>query len=81
MNLPADLQRRESSILNGDNFKSRYQVTKNSIERLGLETQLDGHRGCVNCLQWSMNGDLLASGSDDYKIMIWQPFSKKKLAK
>ena len=78
MNFPADLQRRESSILNGDHFARRYQVTPSSIARLGLETQLEGHRGCVNCLQWSMDGHLLASGSDDCKVMIWQPFTKDK---
>ena len=80
MNFPADLRRRESLILNPDHFARRYQVTPSSIERLGLETQLEGHRGCVNCLQWSSDGNLLASGSDDCKIMIWQPFSRAKSA-
>ena len=70
MNFPNDLQRRESSILSAADFSRRYQVTPSSIERLGLETQLEGHRGCVNCLQWSMDGNLLASGSDDCKVMI-----------
>ena len=80
MNLPADIQRRESSILNPNHFARRYQVTPSSIERLGLETQLEGHRGCVNCLQWSNDGNLLASGSDDCKVMIWHPFTKAKAA-
>ena len=80
MNIPADLRRRESMILDPDRFASRYQVTPSYIDRLGLETILDGHRGCVNCLQWSNDGNLLASGSDDCKVMIWQPFSKAKSA-
>ena len=80
MNIPADLRRRESMFLDPDRFASRYQVTPSYIERLGLETVLEGHRGCVNCLQWSTDGNLLASGSDDCKVMIWEPFSKAKSA-
>jgi len=80
MNIPTDLRRRESRLLEPGRFKSRYQVTPSYIERLGLETILDGHRGCVNCLQWSTDGNLLASGSDDCKVMIWEPFSKAKSA-
>ena len=80
MNIPTDLRRRESRLLEPGRFKSRYQVTPSYIERLGLETILDGHRGCVNCLQWSIDGNLLASGSDDCKVMIWEPFSKAKSA-
>ena len=67
-------------LLDPERFARRYQVTPSSIERLGLETQLEGHRGCVNCLQWSRDGNLLASGSDDCKVMLWQPFSKAKSA-
>lgn len=34
--------------------------------------QLDNHLACVNCVRWSMNGALLASGGDDKLIMIWK---------
>lgn len=34
--------------------------------------QLDNHLACVNCVRWSMNGVLLASGGDDKIIMIWK---------
>lgn len=34
--------------------------------------QLDNHLACVNCVRWSVNGVLLASGGDDKEIMIWK---------
>ncbi|CAL1298755.1 unnamed protein product [Larinioides sclopetarius] len=60
-------------------FQRRLHVTKNLVNRLGLEAELEGHGGCVNCLEWNEKGDLLASGSDDLHIILWDPFMHKKL--
>lgn len=49
------------------------------VRRIELEAVLEGHSGCVNCLEWSANGRLLASSSDDYHVMLWDPFRKKKV--
>ena len=35
------------------------KVTPNFIKRLGLETELEGHEGCVNCLEWNESGTLV----------------------
>lgn len=59
-------------------FQRKLLVTGDLVKRLGLECELEGHTGCVNCLQWNDAGELLASGSDDLNIMIWTPFLKKK---
>ncbi|XP_072153269.1 WD and tetratricopeptide repeats protein 1 isoform X2 [Bemisia tabaci] len=59
--------------------RSRLHVTDKFIERLGLEEELKGHEGCVNCLEWNTTGELLASASDDVHIILWCPFRKKKL--
>jgi len=37
-------------------FERDLHVTKNLISRLGLEHELDGHSGCVNCLEWNETG-------------------------
>lgn len=37
-----------------------------------LLTQMDHHLGCVNCVRWSSDGKLLASGGDDKLVMLWQ---------
>lgn len=34
--------------------------------------------GCVNCLEWNRKGTLLASGSDDRTIIIWDPFKRTR---
>lgn len=39
--------------------------------RLQIEEDLERHEGCVNCLAWSRDGSLLASGSDDTCLCIW----------
>ncbi|VDP85214.1 unnamed protein product, partial [Schistosoma mattheei] len=38
-----------------------------------------GHHGCVNCLEWNERGSYLASGSDDRRLIIWDPFERKSL--
>uniref|UniRef100_A0A3B3HC58 WD and tetratricopeptide repeats 1 n=1 Tax=Oryzias latipes TaxID=8090 RepID=A0A3B3HC58_ORYLA len=60
-------------------FQRFHHVTDPFIKRLGLEAELQGHTGCVNCLEWNEKGDLLASGSDDQHAIIWDPFKHKKL--
>eukprot|EP00923_Selenidium_pygospionis_P012014 GHVN01020486.1.p1 GENE.GHVN01020486.1~~GHVN01020486.1.p1 ORF type:complete len:1431 (+),score=217.95 GHVN01020486.1:66-4358(+) len=41
------------------------------IKRLTQSVVLEGHQGCVNRLAWSENGEFLASGSDDKRVLIW----------
>ncbi|CAG2110116.1 unnamed protein product [Medioppia subpectinata] len=70
---------REYDHKNGIRFERKLQVNDSLIRRLGLEKELEGHSGCVNCLEWNQRGSLLASGSDDQQIMIWDPFRHKLL--
>lgn len=77
LNLAQVLQWRLRGDVDGSFFRNRLQTSKCLMSRLELETELVGHAGCVNCLEWSDNGMLLASGSDDFHIMIWDPFRHK----
>ncbi|KAF0288714.1 WD and tetratricopeptide repeats protein 1 [Amphibalanus amphitrite] len=54
-------------------------VSEALVNRLGLRSELQGHNGCVNCLEWNADGTLLASGSDDYQVCLWQPQRDKLL--
>lgn len=60
-------------------IRNRLQAAPQFIDRLELEATLEGHNGCVNCLEWSENGQRLASVSDDQHIMIWDPFKHQRL--
>lgn len=57
--------------------RNRLKGAPQLIQRLDLDAKLEGHSGCVNCLEWSSNGRLLASGSDDNRVIIWDAFKKK----
>ncbi|XP_055338801.1 WD and tetratricopeptide repeats protein 1-like [Paramacrobiotus metropolitanus] len=65
---------RQLGLLSHEQVRIRQQFTDDLVARLGLSGELRGHEGCVNCLEWSQDGSLLASGSDDCKIRIWKPF-------
>ncbi|XP_075709560.1 WD and tetratricopeptide repeats protein 1 isoform X2 [Rhinoderma darwinii] len=78
-NITQDLIQRQIRERQARSFQRRHHVTDPLIHRLGLEAELQGHSGCVNCLEWNEKGDLLASGSDDQHMMLWDPFRHKKL--
>ncbi|XP_025099110.1 WD and tetratricopeptide repeats protein 1-like [Pomacea canaliculata] len=76
-NPPWTLKRKWQREINDQvyrSFQRVLQVTPALISRLGLEAELDGHQGCVNCLEWNETGSLLASGSDDVQVILWDPF-------
>lgn len=50
------------------------------VQRLRLEKKLDVHQGCVNTISWDESGSVILSGSDDKKLCITDPFSRKVLA-
>ncbi|SBT02829.1 WD and tetratricopeptide repeats protein 1, putative (WDTC1) [Plasmodium ovale curtisi] len=47
------------------------QSNEKFISRLQNTMTLSGHEGCVNRLKWNDDNHLLASASDDKKVLIW----------
>lgn len=47
------------------------------VQRLGLLTTLQVHKGCVNTICWNDSGNLILSGSDDQHLVITNGFSYK----
>uniref|UniRef100_A0A8B9VUN6 WD and tetratricopeptide repeats 1 n=2 Tax=Anas TaxID=8835 RepID=A0A8B9VUN6_9AVES len=78
-NITRDIIHRQIKERGALGFERHYHVTDPFIRRLGLEAELQGHSGCVNCLEWNEKGDLLASGSDDQHTIVWDPLHHKKL--
>ncbi|XP_074652203.1 DDB1- and CUL4-associated factor 8-like [Tubulanus polymorphus] len=58
---------RRSQVLLHEKLSSNLAM----IQRLKLQTKLNKHDGCVNALHFNDKGNLLASGSDDLNIVIW----------
>lgn len=62
------------------NFQAGVRGSLHGVERLEQMGKLSEHFGCINCLNFNQNGKLLASGSDDLKIKIWNWARKKAVA-
>lgn len=68
MNIYAAVQRREAR---GLPFRREFQRNLSWVQRYECSSILRGHQGCVNAIQWSKDGRLLCSGSDDRCVMLW----------
>uniref|UniRef100_A0A2M4AFV7 Uncharacterized protein n=1 Tax=Anopheles triannulatus TaxID=58253 RepID=A0A2M4AFV7_9DIPT len=53
-------------------FERRIYSSLYVAKHLTLSHRLRGHRGCVNSLNFNADGTLLASGSDDLRLKLWQ---------
>ena len=49
------------------------------MKRSTLYRNLNGHRGCVNTVEFNSTGDVLVSGSDDRQIIFWNWAAKSKI--
>lgn len=74
--LPNLVRQRENGICPSF-IESEIQGHGSLIRKLSCESVLDKHTGCVNTLSWNANGTLLASGSDDTDIVVWDYYTKK----
>ncbi|XP_050298811.1 DDB1- and CUL4-associated factor 8-like isoform X2 [Anthonomus grandis grandis] len=52
-------------------FQQRCYGSLFSVQKLELMYKLEKHEGCVNSLNFSPDGNYLASGSDDLQVIIW----------
>jgi len=58
-------------LTSGQNVKNAANKSVNFVSRLICTDTLEFHEGCVNAVNFSPSGDLIASGSDDKNICIW----------
>lgn len=79
MNIIKILQDRESNNNITDQRIKNLQTFEPFIDRLELQSKLYGHDGCVNCLEFTSNGKVLASASDDLSVSLWDPYRNKNL--
>nr|CAD1834463.1 unnamed protein product [Ananas comosus var. bracteatus] len=73
-----EIGRRELGFLPPLLFARRVGGSEALVKRLSLYGKLHGHKGCVNTVHFNPSGDLLVTGSDDRKIIIWDWAAKTK---
>lgn len=66
-----DTFKRSLGLESCSTFRDKANASQLLVERLELNKTLDFHLGCVNSLNFNEEGDLIASGSDDCNIAIW----------
>ena len=79
MNIIQILRDRESNNNITDQTIKNLQTFEPFIDRLELQDKLNGHEGCVNCLEFNSTGSVLASASDDLCVCLWNPYQSKLL--
>ncbi|KAJ8003901.1 hypothetical protein DPEC_G00153210 [Dallia pectoralis] len=77
-NLIWDIRKRTVCSNEINNFtRNNYLGRKEFVQRLKLEATLDVHQGSVNTICWNDTGEYILSGSDDEKLVITNPYSRK----
>ncbi|XP_059166658.1 DDB1- and CUL4-associated factor 5-like [Physella acuta] len=79
---PLGLRERERQGLSLTNSKQILFGHRTALSQSLFKTDLRGHFGCVNAIEYSSDGELIASGGDDRRLLIWNVaqtiFNKKK---
>lgn len=62
-------------------FRSQFCASLHTVQHLQITHYLSSHYGCVNCVGFSRDGNLLVSGSDDLFIVITKWASRKRVVR
>ena len=63
--------RRAATLLTSDTTHNTLLTHASFVHDLQFDQLLQGHTGCVNRLAWNYSATLLASGSDDCCVRLW----------
>ncbi|GAB2219505.1 hypothetical protein Droror1_Dr00007141 [Drosera rotundifolia] len=63
--------KREVGDVSTRDFAHRLAASEDLVLRLEILRKLEKHRGCVNTVSFNASGDILVTGSDDRKILLW----------
>uniref|UniRef100_A0A5B7BG50 Putative DDB1-and CUL4-associated factor 8 n=1 Tax=Davidia involucrata TaxID=16924 RepID=A0A5B7BG50_DAVIN len=66
-----DVWQREVGELSTRTFAHRLAASEDIVLRLDVFRKLEKHNGCVNTVSFNADGDILVSGSDDTRIILW----------
>ncbi|XWS55128.1 hypothetical protein CRYUN_Cryun10bG0148300 [Craigia yunnanensis] len=66
-----DVWQREVGELSTRKFARRLAASEDLVLRLDIYKKLEKHRGCVNTVSFNADGNILVSGSDDKRVILW----------
>ncbi|XVE48805.1 hypothetical protein DITRI_Ditri01bG0032100 [Diplodiscus trichospermus] len=66
-----DVWHREVGELSTRNFAHRLAASEDLVLRLDIYKKLAKHQGCVNTVSFNADGNILVSGSDDKRVILW----------
>ncbi|KAE8702242.1 Transducin/WD40 repeat-like superfamily protein isoform 2 [Hibiscus syriacus] len=66
-----DVWQREVGALSTRNFAHRLAASEDLVLRLEIYKKLEKHRGCVNTVSFNADGNILVTGSDDRRVILW----------
>ncbi|KAK6916767.1 WD40 repeat [Dillenia turbinata] len=66
-----EVWQREVGQLSSRNFARRLAASEDLVLRLCLHRKLERHKGCVNTVSFSADGETLVTGSDDRRVILW----------
>ncbi|XP_010646524.1 uncharacterized protein LOC100251996 isoform X2 [Vitis vinifera] len=66
-----DVWQREVGGLPNRSFAHRLAASKDLVLQFDIYRKLEKHRGCVNTVSFNADGEILVSGSDDRRIILW----------
>ncbi|BFZ06789.1 hypothetical protein BsWGS_09828 [Bradybaena similaris] len=68
---PLGLQERERYGMSVPRLKESLFGRRLALSQSLYKRDLRGHFGCVNAIEFSSDGDLIASGGDDRRLLLW----------
>eukprot|EP00698_Gefionella_okellyi_P010734 TRINITY_DN2803_c0_g2_i1.p1 TRINITY_DN2803_c0_g2~~TRINITY_DN2803_c0_g2_i1.p1 ORF type:complete len:548 (+),score=82.56 TRINITY_DN2803_c0_g2_i1:204-1847(+) len=70
-NLFSLIEERHHTPVNRVEFQRKYGRSRHAIRHLKATHDLEGHKGCVNTINFNASGDRIITGSDDGTVKIW----------
>ncbi|KAF7841339.1 DDB1- and CUL4-associated factor 8 isoform X3 [Senna tora] len=66
-----DVWRRQLGHLSARDFALRLAASEDIVLRFDICRRLEKHKGSVNTVSFNADGDILVSGSDDSRVVLW----------
>ncbi|KAK9286708.1 hypothetical protein L1049_015111 [Liquidambar formosana] len=66
-----DVWQREVGQVSTRTFAHRLAASEDLVLQLDIHRKLERHTGCVNTVGFNADGDIVVSGSDDRRVILW----------